>query len=204
MIRGYDGYTAQQFELLYGVVVRPHYSNKQLYIIDNAPGVWRQVADPKVSDPSDRGIVPAIFSGGKIFLVYDVALNAELDVAGLTWKAVATPAIVKAINIATDAATKNPITLPHTAAGDEGGDTDTPKRRRRGADTPPLPTMPLTEPDGSPREGSIIAPIALAAMQPMLPRELPADAPPVPDTAPALPEGAATDAPSGDPNEIEV
>lgn len=173
MIRGASGLIAHQLETVAGVITRPLYSNKNLFVVDGAPGVWRQVANPNVSDPSDKGIVYAAFGGGKISLTFDVLVNAELDLAGFA--RVVDPATVPgelsaiiggAITTAKRLAAESPPTLLTTAAEEaaEAGRapaTDTapraPRRRAAGSAITGGTLPSVTQADGTPLPGSLAA-----------------------------------------------
>lgn len=197
MIRGTAGHVAHQFETVAGIITRPLYSNKNLYIIDGAPGVWRQVADPGVSDFAHLGIVAAAFGRGKIFLTYDVATNAELALAGFcstVADAAVPPDLFDAIAKGKELAAKQPPTLLTAATGTNNGATATaagsppvaPKPRRRAAGSvvtsstaPALAPIP-PEADGSPAAGSLAAEFNLNA-RPESPAPTPTEAPKTPD-----------------------
>lgn len=123
MIRGTTGHVAHQLETVAGILTRPLYSNKNLFVVDGAPGVWRQVADPKVTDPSDRAIVYAAFGGGKISLTPDVLINAEFELAGFgrAVEGALAPELAAVMARARELAAANPPTLL-TAAAVEAGD----------------------------------------------------------------------------------
>ena len=186
MLRGGTGHVAEQFELL-AAVNGGQFSGKSLFVIVGAPGVWRKVPNPGVTDATDRGIVTANFGSAKIHLMYDAAINAELAQAGFTHAAVVNcpPEFAAVIDRAKELAASPPATLL-TAAGDDlgggsGGPASPHKRRGRpkatGTAAAPAYTMPLTEADGSPREGSIIAPVAIDHMTTPPPQSVAREAP---------------------------
>lgn len=167
MIRGTSGHVAHQLETVAGVIVRPLYSNKNLFVIDGAPGVWRQVADPKVSDPSELAIVYAAFGGGKISLTFDVLVNAEFELAGFARNvdaAAVPPELSAAVVTAKRRAAENPPTLLTTAAeaaaeserAPEPGAAPRAPRKRAAGSVVTSTTLPsVTEPDGTPLPGSL-------------------------------------------------
>ena len=183
MIRGGSGYVAAQFELV-TAAAGGLFAGKSLFCIDGEPGIWRKVADPKVSDPSDRGIVIANFGGGKIFLMFDAAVSAELAEAGFVSGDEAGPEIETAIAKAKELAAAQTATLL-TAAGAEGEEakpaTAEPARRRgRPAKATAAPPAPLPSMAG--REGSVVAPV-VAELE-----SRPVNAPPGPAPVGAPPE----------------
>ena len=160
MIRGGSGYVAAQFELV-TAAAGGLFAGKALFCIDGAPGIWRKVGDPKVSDPSDRGIIIANFGGGKIFLMHDTAISAELAEAGLTWNCEPDPEIDAAIAKAKELAAAQTTTLL-TAAGVESEEAkpaaaEPARRRGRPAKATAAPSSPLPSMAG--REGSVVAPV---------------------------------------------
>jgi len=153
VIRGGSGYVAAQFELV-TAAAGGLFAGKALFCIDGEPGIWRKVADPKVSDPSDRGIIVANFGGGKIFLMFDAAVSAELEEAGVRWLAEVSPEISAAITKAKELAASQSATLL-TAAGEESpaeAAAPAPRKRGRPSRAAPLPSM-------TGREGSVVAPV---------------------------------------------
>lgn len=169
MIRGGSGYTAAQFELV-TAAAGGLFAGKALFCLDGHPGIWRKVGDPKVSDPSDRGIIIADYCGGKIFLMYDVAITAELHEAGLRWpECELDEAINAAIEKANALAAAQSTTLLTAAGGAaelgdgegsiarerNGGPAGAPRRRGRPAKAAAVsPLPPIAD-----REGSVIAPV---------------------------------------------
>jgi hypothetical protein len=187
MIRGGSGHMASQFELV-TAAAGGLFAGKALFCIADAPGIWRKVADPKVSDPSDRGIVVAQFGGGKIFLMYDAGISAELAEAGVGWRCEdesdgrgpddISAAIAKAKELAKSEAagvltgSTGAATAPEAAPA-----------RRRGR--PARAQAPAALPSMSGVEGSIVAPIAAEHASPVVaPSPTPAPAPPPPEPAP--------------------
>ena len=187
MIRGGSGYVAAQFELV-TAAAGGLFAGKALFCIDGEPGIWRKVADPKVSDPSDRGIIVANFGGGKIFLMFDAAVSAELEEAGVRWLAEVSPEISAAITKAKELAATQTTTLLTAAATEAESATPAPAKRRgrpAKATAAPLPPIPGNE-------GSVVAPVvAELEARPMNT----AAAPPPVGTPPERPtEAAATPA----------
>lgn len=152
---------------------------KALYVIVGAPGVWRKVANPGVTDATDRGIVVAHFGGAKLHLMWDAAINAELAQAGFSHPPAADcpDELFKVIDVTKKLAAEPPATLLTTVAdGVAGTVASAPQPARRGRKpraTGTNYTMPMTEPDGSPREGSIIAPVAIDHMTTPPPQSVP-------------------------------
>ena len=160
---------AEQFELIAAVNGGP-FSGKALFVIVGAPGVWRKMANPGVTDATDRGIVVAHFGGANLHLMWDVAINAELAQAGFSHPAAADcpDELFKVIEVAKKLAAEPPATLLTAVvdgvAGTANAPPTSPARRGRKPKAAGGYTMPMTEPDGSPREGSLIAPVAIDHM----------------------------------------
>lgn len=78
------GYRAAEYDLI-AAAETGGFFGKSFYCVIGLPGLWRRVRDPKVADAAARGILPAFYDGGIIYLSPDTAANGELAEGGIAF-----------------------------------------------------------------------------------------------------------------------
>ena len=86
-----EGYVCAEYEGLLGRYGRKGkdgkptgYLSDALFHIEGQPGIWRRVANPRVENCAELGIVVASFGGVRVWLVLDVKVTDDLSECGWT------------------------------------------------------------------------------------------------------------------------
>lgn len=82
MKRTTGGARCHEFECVQATESGGDWLNKSLYIVDGQPGLWRRVKNPQVSDPQSRGVLPAFFDAGIVYVKPAARETEEMIVAG--------------------------------------------------------------------------------------------------------------------------